>query len=85
MNGNQLTLTATNPSIDRPREAEILIHGGTARAVAGVTLAASDPRAHNTFADPRAVEPKPVAVTLKGSSLIHQFPPASVTKLTVTL
>src|ERR1019366_309004 len=34
VNGNQLTLTVTNPSMDQPREAEILIHGGTARAVA---------------------------------------------------
>ena len=85
VNGNQLTLTVTNPSMDQPREAEILIHGGTARAVAGVTLAASDPHAHNSFADPRAVEPKAVAVTLKGTSVVHQFPPASVTKLTITL
>jgi alpha-N-arabinofuranosidase len=85
VNGNQFTLTVTNPSMDQPREAEILIHGGTARAVAGVTLAASDPHAHNSFADPRAVEPKAVAVTLKGTSVVHQFPPASVTKLTITL
>ena len=85
VNGNQLTLTVTNPSMDQPREAEIIIHGGTARSVAGVTLAASDPHAHNSFADPRAVEPKAVTVTLKGSSVIHQFPPASVTKLTIRL
>jgi alpha-N-arabinofuranosidase len=85
VNGNQLTLTVTNPSMEQPREAEILIHGGTARAVAGVTLAASDPHAHNSFADPRAVEPKAVAVTLKGTSVVHQFPSASVTKLTITL
>jgi alpha-N-arabinofuranosidase len=85
VNGNQLTLTVTNPSMDQPREAEIVVHGGTARAVSGVTLAASDPHAHNSFADPRAVEPKAVAVTLKGTSVVHQFPPASVTKLTITL
>jgi alpha-N-arabinofuranosidase len=85
VNGNQLTLTVTNPSMDQPREAEIVVHGGTARAVSGVTLAASDPHAHNSFADPRAVEPKAVTVTLKGTSVVHQFPPASVTKLTITL
>lgn len=85
VNGNQLTLTVTNPSMDQPREAEILVHGGAPRAVARVTLAASDPRAHNGFEDPRAVEPKSIAVTLKGGSVIHQFPPASVTKLTITL
>jgi alpha-L-arabinofuranosidase len=44
-----------------------------------------DPRAHNTFEDPRAVEPKALTVTLKGAGIVHQFPPASVTKLTFTL
>ena len=83
--GSQLTLTVTNPSIDQPREAEIQVHGGTPRSVAGVVLAATDPRAHNSFADPRAVEPKTVAVTLKGSAIVHRFPPASVTKLTITV
>ena len=85
VNGSQLTLTVTNPSMDQPRETEIQVHGGTPRSVAGVTLAAADPHAHNTFADPRAVEPKPVVVTLKGAAIVHQFPPASVTKLTITL
>jgi alpha-L-arabinofuranosidase len=85
VNGNQLTLTVTNPSMDQPRETEIRIHGGTPRSAAGITLAATDPRAHNSFGDPRAVEPKTVAVTLKGAGIVHQFPPASVTKLTITL
>ncbi|MCX6627215.1 MAG: alpha-L-arabinofuranosidase [Candidatus Solibacter sp.] len=85
VNGNQLTLTVTNPSMDQPREAEIQIHGGTPRSVAGVTLAAGDPRAHNRFEDPRAVEPKAIAVTLRGAAIVHQFPPASVTKLTIAL
>jgi alpha-N-arabinofuranosidase len=53
--------------------------------VTGIVLAAADPHAHNTFEDPRAVEPKPVAVALKGSAMVHQFPPASVTRLTITL
>jgi alpha-N-arabinofuranosidase len=85
VNGSQLTLTITNPSIDQPRETEIQVHGGTPKSVAGVTLAVADPHAHNSFEDPRAVEPKTVAVTLKGAAIVHQFPPASVTKLTVTL
>jgi alpha-N-arabinofuranosidase len=85
VNGSQLTLTVTNPSMDQVRETEIQVHGGTPRSVTGVTLAAADPHAHNTFADPRAVEPKTVAVTLKGAAIVHQFPPASVTKLTIAL
>ena len=85
VNGSQLTLTVTNPSMDQPRETEIQVHGGTPRSVAGVTLAAADPHAHNTFADPRAVEPKTVAVSLRGGAIVHQFAPASVTRLTITL
>jgi alpha-N-arabinofuranosidase len=85
VNGSQVTLTITNPSMDQPREAEIQIHGGTPKSAAGVTLATSDPHAHNTFADSSAVEPRAVAVTLKGAAIVHQFPPASVTRLTIAL
>jgi alpha-N-arabinofuranosidase len=85
VNGTNLTLTVTNTSMDLPIEAAIQLHGGTPRSVTGVTLAAADPRAHNSFEDPRAVEPKPVEVALKGASIVHRFPPASVTKLTIAL
>ena len=85
LNGNVLTVTVTNPSLDRPREAEIVLNSGTPRAVAGMALAAPDAHAHNTFEDPRAVEPKQVAVALRGAGTVHQFPPASVTRLTFTL
>jgi alpha-N-arabinofuranosidase len=85
VNGTMLTLTVTNPSMDQPRETEIQVHGGTPRSVTGVTLAAADPHAHNGFEDTRSVEPKPVGSTLRGGSVIHQFPAASVTKLTITL
>jgi alpha-N-arabinofuranosidase len=85
VNGSTLTLTVTNPSMDQPREAGIQVHGGTPRSVEAVALAAGDPRAHNSFEEPRAVEPKAVEVALKGTSIVHRFPPASVTKLTITL
>jgi len=83
--GKQLTLTVTNPSLDQAREAEIAIRGGSAREAAGMALAPADPHAHNSFEDPRAVEPKAVTVALKGAGLVHRFPPASVTKLTFSL
>ncbi|MBZ5627090.1 MAG: alpha-L-arabinofuranosidase, partial [Acidobacteriia bacterium] len=85
LHAGQLTLTVTNPSLDQTREAEIGVHGGTPRSVTGVVLAAADPHSHNSFEDPRAVEPKPVTVSLRGSAVVHPFPPASVTKLTITL
>ena len=78
-----LTLTVTNPSMDQPREAEISLHGGIPRSVTGVVLAAGDPHAHNTFEQPKVVEPKPVNAYIKGTGVVHQFPPASVTRLTI--
>ncbi len=81
----QLTLTVTNPSLDRELETEIVLHGGTVRSATGVSLASNDPHAHNTFENPKAVEPKRASLTVKGSVITHRFPPASVTKLTITL
>lgn len=83
--GSQLTLTVTNPSLDRTREAEIVVRGGAPRSVAAVMLAESDAHAHNSFEAPRAVEPKEVAVTVRGPGTVFSFPPASVTRLTFTL
>ncbi|MGC9973056.1 MAG: alpha-L-arabinofuranosidase C-terminal domain-containing protein [Bryobacteraceae bacterium] len=85
LSGNHLTLTVTNPSLDQPREAQIVIRGGAAQSIRAVTLAASDVHAHNTFEAPRAVEPKTEALSTRGSLVLHRFPPASVTKLEITL
>jgi alpha-N-arabinofuranosidase len=85
VSGSQITLTVTNPSLDQEREAQIVLHGGTPRSASGIVLAAADVHAHNSFEAPRAVEPKPVPVAAKGSSVIHRFPPASVTRLTIAL
>ena len=79
----RVTVTVTNPSLDQPVETELAVHGGTPRAVAGIELSAADPHAHKTFENPRAVEPKKVDVGLKGGLIVHTFPPASVTRLTV--
>jgi alpha-N-arabinofuranosidase len=85
LNGKQLTLTVTNPSLDQPREAQIAIRGGAAQSIRAVTLAASDVHAHNSFEAPGAVEPKAEALSARGSVVLHRFPPASVTKLEITL
>jgi alpha-L-arabinofuranosidase len=85
VNGSQLTLTVTNPSLDQAREAEITVRGGTVRSAAGMMLAENDAHAHNSLEAPRAVEPKAVAVTVKGSGAVFQFPPASVTRIAFTL
>jgi alpha-N-arabinofuranosidase len=86
VNGKQLILTVTNPSLDQAREAQISLTGGAAaNSAKAVTLAAGDAHAHNSFEAPRAVEPREQSITARGSSLVHRFPPASVTKLEITL
>jgi alpha-N-arabinofuranosidase len=78
-----LTLTVSNPHISEPHEAEINLRGarvtgGTARVLAG------EIHAHNTFENPNAVVPRDVAFDVK-SPLRFTFPPASVTRLQMTL
>ena len=83
--GKALTLTVTNADLKNPREAEISVRGATIKSVRGLNLMASDIHAHNTFADPRRVEPREVNVTQIRNPLIHSFPPASVTRLDIEL
>lgn len=81
----RLTLTVTNPGLDQTREAEIGLRGARVTAAQVVTLAAPDVHAHNTFDNPRAVEPQAGKIAASGSTLTHRFPPASVTKLELAL
>jgi alpha-L-arabinofuranosidase len=85
INGRTLVLTVTNPSLERTCDAAIQLRGARPASVRAIVLAASDPHAHNTFAAPRAVEPKPVAADLRGAAIAHRFPPASVTKFEIAL
>jgi hypothetical protein len=55
------------------------------KSVRGLNLVASDIHAHNTFADPRRVEPREVNVTQIRNPLVYSFPPASVTRLDIEL
>jgi alpha-N-arabinofuranosidase len=83
--GKRLTLTVTNASLDHARETEIDLRGARPASVRAVTLAADDAHAHNSFESPRAVEPKAEILRPRGAAWVHRFPPASVTKLEVSL
>ena len=80
-----MTLTVTNADLKNPREAEISVRGATIKTVRGLNLVANDIHAHNTFADPRRVEPKEIAATQIRNPLVYSFPPASVTRLDIEL
>jgi alpha-N-arabinofuranosidase len=84
----QLTLTITNsglPGTNAALETEIALHGATVKEVQVTSLSAKDIHAHNSFANPRALEPQPAQATVKGGTLVYSFAPASVTKLQLTL
>jgi len=83
--GGTLTLTVTNPHLTEARETEITLRGGTAGAVRVTTLAARDVHDANTFERPDAVVPKAGEAPGSERPLVYAFPPASVTKLEITL
>jgi alpha-N-arabinofuranosidase len=85
VNGKQLTVTVTNPSMEQAREAEIVVRGGAVQSAAGMMLAENDAHAHNSFEAPREVAPKAVAVSVRGPGTVFSFPPASVTRITFGL
>ena len=81
----QLVLTVVNPHHNQTRETEIAIRGAAIRSAESRTLASSDLRARNSFANPHGLEPRDASVNASGSNLTFQFPPASVTRLLLTL
>jgi alpha-N-arabinofuranosidase len=82
----QLTLTAVNPDLSREREAEIAISGTRISSVRARVLSAKDVHAHNSFAQPNALEPADVAANPGANgTMVFRFPPASVTQLQMIL
>ncbi len=74
-------LTVVNPDTAQPREAEIVVRGAAVRSLRIRTLTAPDIHAHNSFQNPRGLEPR----DSEAPEPVHRFPPASVTRLTAEL
>ena len=85
LHDKELTVTAVNPSVSDARDAEIVIRGATVKSGSATVLTNSDIHAHNTFAAKDVVVPETKNVDIKGAALNYVFPPASVTKLSLTL
>ncbi len=85
LHDKELVLTAVNPHATEARETEIVIRGASILSARARTLTSNDIHAHNTFENPRALEPKDVQADLKGRAPVFHFPPASVTRLQITL
>jgi alpha-N-arabinofuranosidase len=77
-----LILTVVNPHTSEPRAAELAVRGAEIRGAHVRTISASDIHAHNTFADPRAVEARD---DQPPAGSVYTFKPASVTRLELTL
>jgi alpha-N-arabinofuranosidase len=83
--GKTLTLTAVNPDVSQPREAEIALRGATAASAKAWVVTDGDIHAHNTFEQPDRVKTRTAEVALRAGSLGFTFPPASVVKVEVQL
>lgn len=84
-NKNAVTLTVVNPDLERSRFSQIALRGARAQRASGLVLKSSDVHAHNTFAQPNAVQPENLGVSVSGDVLTVEFPPASVSKIDIEL
>jgi alpha-L-arabinofuranosidase len=85
LHGKELVVTAVNPNVQEPLEAQIVLHGAKVSSGDATVLTAADIHAHNTFTDRQAVFPKIEKLATRGDALVFRFPAASVTKLTLQL
>jgi alpha-N-arabinofuranosidase len=85
LKGKTLTLTAVNPDVSQPREAEIVLRGAKAASAKAWVVTGSDIHAHNTLDQPDQVKTRAAEVGLHSSSLSFTFPPASVVKIEAQL
>jgi alpha-N-arabinofuranosidase len=85
MHGKQVVLTAVNPGVKDPLQAQIGARGARISSAKATVLTAADIHAHNTFQDRNTVAPKSAQVQVKGDGATFEFPPASVVRLDLQL
>lgn len=81
----QLVLTAVNPDVKNPVEAQIVIRGAKVKSGSASVMTSSDIHARNTFDQRAAISPSTAPLDIKGDAPVFRFPAASVVKLTLTL
>ncbi|HVQ38186.1 MAG TPA: alpha-L-arabinofuranosidase C-terminal domain-containing protein, partial [Pyrinomonadaceae bacterium] len=86
LKGKELTLTAVNPDAKNARETEIDVIGARVLEGQARVLSSNDIHAHNSFPNPRGLEPRDEPVTVgTAGRLVYRFAPASVTRLRLRL
>ena len=86
--GKELTISVVNANLTEALTTEIRVRGMTVASGRGTQVAENDVHAHNSFENPSVVKTKPVTVDATrrgGNGIVHTFPPASVTVLSLTL
>ena len=83
--GNVVTLTLVNTDLLASTQTQVSMRGLNIRSGKGWVLAAADMHAHNTFENKNAVKLADLRVDLSEKMLNVSIPPASVTKLELTL
>jgi alpha-N-arabinofuranosidase len=78
----ELILTVTNPHVSEARTADLVMRGASIKSGTATVLTSPDIHAHNTFEQRTALVPQTKPMD---SGSRFTFPPASVTKLTLTL
>jgi alpha-N-arabinofuranosidase len=80
-----LTVTVVNPHATEPRECAVSVRGAAVRDARAIVLASSDLRAHNSFDRPNAIGPRDLEAGIRSGAIVQTFPPASVTRLQLTI
>jgi alpha-N-arabinofuranosidase len=83
--GNTVTLTLVNADLGLPKQAQIALRGAKPLSASGMVLHSSDVHARNTFAQPDAVQPAKLDVSLSQDLLRVELPPASVSRIELKL
>jgi alpha-L-arabinofuranosidase len=85
LHDKELVLTVVNPHVSEARETQIGIRGATLKSGTATTLTHPDIHAHNTFGQRDLVIPQTKALDVQRRDPAYSFPPASVTKLALSL
>lgn len=85
LHDKDLVLTVVNPSIQDPRETEIVVPGAAIQSCNLRTLTNKDIHAHNSFESPNVVQPTDSTVQPSAGKLVVTFPAASVNRLQLKL
>ncbi len=85
LHDKELVLTVVNPHVSETRTAKIGMRGAILKSGTATTLTNSDIHAHNTFDQREVVTPQTKPLDFHQGDLAYNFPPASVTKLSLSL